>query len=98
LLQSVLKSPDNAAFSLVGISGLPTIAPVLGVAGLQSYTLNSLYIAPLVAVDMTVTITPFKGAHTATHCCQMRLWTARATCLHKHQHVQWWKALRRPGN
>ena len=61
-LQSVLESPENAAFSLAGISGLPTIAPVLGTLGLQKYTLNSLYIAPLVATDMIVTITPFKGA------------------------------------
>jgi hypothetical protein len=58
----VLESPENAAFSLAGVSGLPTIAPVLGALGLQTYTLNSLYIAPLVAADMTVTITPFKGA------------------------------------
>jgi hypothetical protein len=60
-LQSVLESPENAAFSLAGVSGLPTIAPVLGALGLQTYTLNSLYIAPLVAAEMTVTVTPFDG-------------------------------------
>jgi hypothetical protein len=63
LLQSVVASPTDAAFSLAGVSGLPTIAPVLGVLGLQSYTLNSLFIAPLVADTMTVTFTPYKGAH-----------------------------------
>jgi hypothetical protein len=63
LLQSVVASPTDAAFSLAGISGLPTIAPVLGVLGLQSYTINSLFIAPLAADTMTVTFTPYKGAH-----------------------------------
>jgi hypothetical protein len=61
-LQSVVASPTDAAFSLAGVSGLPTIAPVLGVLGLQSYTLNSLFIAPLVASTMTVTFTPYNGA------------------------------------
>jgi hypothetical protein len=62
-MQSVVSSPSDAAFSLAGVSGLPTIAPVLGVLGLQSYTLNSLFIAPLVADNMTVTFTPFNGPH-----------------------------------
>ena len=60
-MQSVVASPTDAAFSLAGVSGLPTIAPVLGVLGLQSYTLNSLFIAPLVADTMTVTFTPYNG-------------------------------------
>ena len=46
-MQSVVASPSDAIFSLAGVSGLPTIAPVLGLAGLQTYTLNSLFIAPL---------------------------------------------------
>ena len=61
-MQSVVASPADAAFSLAGVSGLPTIAPVLGVLGLQSYTINSLFIAPLVAETMDVTFTPFNGA------------------------------------
>ena len=64
-LQSVVASPTNAIFSLAGVSGLPTIAPVLGVLGLQTYTLNSLFIAPLVAETMDVTFTPFTGAPAA---------------------------------
>ena len=62
VMQSVVASPSDAAFSLAGVSGLPTIAPVLGVLGLQRYTLNSLFIAPLIADNMTVTFTPFTGA------------------------------------
>ena len=64
-LQSVVATPTNAIFSLAGVSGLPTIAPVLGVLGLQTYTLNSLFIAPLVAETMDVTFTPFSGAPVA---------------------------------
>ena len=64
----MVASPADAAFSLAGVSGLPTIAPVLGVLGLQSYTLNSLFIAPLVADTMTVTFTPYNGAHSAGGC------------------------------
>ena len=62
-MQSVVASLTDAAFSLAGVSGLPTIAPVLGVLGLQTYTINSLFIAPLVAETMNVTFTPFNGAH-----------------------------------
>ena len=61
-MQSVVASPADAAFSLAGVSGLPTIAPVLGVLGLRTYTINSLFIAPLVAETMDVTFTPFNGA------------------------------------
>jgi hypothetical protein len=61
LLQSVVASPTDAIFNLVGASGLPTIAPVLGTLGLQTFTLNSLFIAPLLATNMTVTFTPYAG-------------------------------------
>ena len=61
----MVASPTNAIFSLAGTSGLPTIAPVLGTLGLQTYTLNSLFIAPLVAETMDVTFTPFTGAPAA---------------------------------
>ena len=61
-VQSVVASPTDAAFSLAGLSGLPTIAPVLGILGLERYTINSLFIAPLVADSMTITFTPFNGA------------------------------------
>ena len=69
----MVASPTDAIFSLAGISGLPTIAPVLGVLGLQSYTINSLFIAPLVADTMTVTFTPYKGVHMLQgHLCRTK--------------------------
>ena len=61
MLQSVVASPSDAIFNLAGTSGVPTIAPVLGTLGLQTFTLNSLSIAPLLAADMTVTFTPYAG-------------------------------------
>ena len=61
MLQSVVASPSDAIFNLAGTSGVPTIAPVLGTLGLQTFTLNSLSIAPLLATDMTVTFTPYAG-------------------------------------
>lgn len=57
----MVASPTDAIFNLVGTSAVPTIAPVLGTLGLQTFTLNSLFIAPLLATDMTVTFTPYAG-------------------------------------
>jgi hypothetical protein len=62
-MQDVVASPTDAIFNLAGITGLPTIAPVLNeVLTLGAFTINSLYIAPLVADSMTVTFTPFSGS------------------------------------
>ncbi len=60
--QSVVESPTDAIFNLAGITGLPTIAPVLNeVFTVSTFTLNSLYIAPLVSGSMNVTFTPFRS-------------------------------------
>ncbi len=80
--QSVVASPTDAIFNLAGLSGLPTITPILNAAlPLTPFTLNSLYIAPLVAQTMTVTFTPYTGKRPHHDACSMlphQAWRKRA--------------------
>ncbi len=65
--QASVVSPTNAIYNLAGLSGLPTIAPLLNNAiGLTTFTLNSLYISPLLADSQIVTFTPYAAG--ARHC------------------------------
>ena len=55
-------TPSNAIFNVLGLSSVPTIAPVLNeVTAVSRFDLYSLWIAPLFADTMTVTFTPFGG-------------------------------------
>jgi len=60
--QNAVVSPTNAIFNLAGLSGLPTIAPLLNNAiSLSRFQLNSLYISPIFADSQVITFTPFSG-------------------------------------
>jgi hypothetical protein len=62
LPQSAVVSPNNAIFNLAGLTGLPTIAPLLNVAlPLTRFRLNSLYISPIFADSQVITFTPYSG-------------------------------------
>ena len=57
-------TPTNAIFNILGLSGLPTIAPVANeLVTVTLFDLYSLWMAPIYADTMTVTFTPFTGVN-----------------------------------